>query len=134
MAFQIINDYKYEKTDRDNLIIKAFVNYIILKLGIKTDNFKINLLPKINDQNITTGAYDRVDKVYARCEGRAIIDILRTIAHELVHMMQMERGDFTLDSKVQDVGGKIEDEANAVAGQLIKSFKNDYSCSWIYGI
>lgn len=134
MAFQIINDYKYEKTDRDNLIIKAFVNYIILKLGIKTDNFKIVLLPKTNNQNITTGAYDRVDNIYARCEGRAIIDILRTIAHELIHMMQMERGDFTLDSKVQDVGGKIEDEANAVAGQLIKSFKNDYDCEWIYSI
>ncbi len=132
--FQIINDYKYEKSDRDNLIIKAFVNYCIKKLNIQNDHFNIMLLGKSNDQNITTGGYDRADNVYARCEDRAVIDVLRTIAHELVHMMQMERGDFTLDSEVQDVGGVIEDEANAVAGQLIKSFKNDYSCEWIYSI
>ena len=134
MGFEIINKITNDNEKRDNLLIKAFVNYCVVKLGIKSDNFKIILLGKINDQNITTGAYDRKDNIYARSEGRALIDILRTIAHELVHMLQMERGDFKMNQPVQDVGGNIEDEANAVAGQLIKSFKNDYDCTWIYSI
>jgi Zn-dependent peptidase ImmA (M78 family) len=51
-------------------------------------------------------------------------DILRSIAHELVHQMQHEEG--RIEYPVQDVGGEIEDEANAKAGSIVKSFiKND---------
>ncbi len=133
MGFNIDNQYKNNNEKRDNLLISAFVKYCILKLGIKGD-FNITLLPKINDSKITTGAYDRGSNIFARYEGRAIVDVLRTICHEMVHMKQMERGDFKLDTEVQDVGGKIEDEANAMAGELIKSFKNDYKCEWIYSL
>jgi len=45
---------------------------------------------------------------------------MRSVAHELVHHQQNERGD--LEGKISNVGGPIEDEANAVAGELLKKY------------
>ena len=45
---------------------------------------------------------------------------MRSVAHELVHHHQNEEGE--LKGKIQNVGGPIEDEANAVAGELLKKY------------
>ena len=69
----------------------------------------------------TTAAYSPSEKtcfVYAK--NRAIVDICRSIAHELTHMMQDENG--LLGMPIKDIGGFHEDQANAFAGQLIKLF------------
>ena len=69
----------------------------------------------------TTGAYHigkNIVKVYGK--NRALVDILRSIAHELTHLMQNENG--MLAGEIQDAGGSIEDEANAKAGELIKLY------------
>ncbi len=57
-------------------------------------------------------------KVYTK--DRALQDVMRSVAHELVHHHQNENGE--LEGKVQNVGGPIEDEANAVAGELLKKY------------
>ena len=57
-------------------------------------------------------------KVYGR--NRALADVLRSIAHELTHMMQDETG--LIQGPVQDAGGFHEDQANARAGEIIKLF------------
>jgi len=57
-------------------------------------------------------------RVYIKNRGAA--DVLRSIAHELVHHMQREQN--KLSNNVQDVGGDIENEANAKAGELVKKF------------
>jgi hypothetical protein len=46
---------------------------------------------------------------------------MRSIAHELVHHKQYEEGRLN-GPKPPDIGGEIEDEANAKAGQFIKMF------------
>ena len=75
----------------------------------------------------TTAAYDyskenKVVKVNAK--NRALVDVLRSIAHEMVHHKQWEDG--KLDGpKPPDIGGEIEDEANSKAGQFIKMFAKD---------
>ena len=51
---------------------------------------------------------------------RALVDVMRSLAHELVHHKQWESGE--LEVKPPDIGGKIEDEANAKAGQYIKMY------------
>ena len=61
---------------------------------------------------------NKVIRIYGK--GRALVDIMRSIAHELVHHRQWEQG--KLNERPPDIGGEIEDEANAVAGQLIKKF------------
>jgi hypothetical protein len=45
---------------------------------------------------------------------------MRSIAHELVHHKQYEQG--RLKVQPPDIGGEIEDEANAKAGQFIKMY------------
>jgi Zn-dependent peptidase ImmA (M78 family) len=47
-------------------------------------------------------------------------DILRTLAHELVHRKQEEDG--RLDINSGKTGSPIEDEANAMAGVLLRNF------------
>lgn len=71
----------------------------------------------------TTANYDytkenKIIKVNAK--GRALVDVMRSLAHEMVHHKQYEQG--RLKNKPQDIGGEIEDEANAKAGQYIKMF------------
>ena len=53
-------------------------------------------------------------------KNRALVDIMRSLAHELVHHKQYEEG--RLKVKPPDIGGEIEDEANAKAGQFIKMY------------
>ena len=110
-----LSDDKKEK-------LNEFVKFVKKELGIKT-------LPTISVQATrnglkTTANYDyrqeeKVVRVYGK--NRALVDIMRSIAHELVHHKQFEDG--RLDGpKPPDIGGEIEDEANAKAGQFIKMF------------
>jgi len=48
---------------------------------------------------------------------------MRSIAHEMVHHKQFEQG--RLKVQPPDIGGEIEDEANAKAGQYIKMFSKE---------
>jgi hypothetical protein len=71
----------------------------------------------------TTAAYNYSNEekfVKINVKNRALVDILRSIAHEMVHHKQFEDG--RLKIKPADIGGDIEDEANAKAGQYIKIF------------
>jgi hypothetical protein len=72
---------------------------------------------------MVTTAYYNLDgfvKVYVK--DRAIIDVCRSIAHELVHHKQ------NIEDRLNDVqadgedGSPIENEANAVAGIIIRKY------------
>lgn len=72
---------------------------------------------------VTTASYDYSNEekfVKINVKNRALVDILRSIAHEMVHHKQFEEG--RLKIKPADIGGDIEDEANAKSGQFIKLF------------
>lgn len=102
--------------------LTEFVKFVKKELGIK-DMPEI-LVKATRDGLKTTANYDyrqekKVVKVYGN--NRALVDVMRSIAHELVHHKQFEDG--RLDGpKPPDIGGEIEDEANAKAGQFIKMF------------
>lgn len=71
----------------------------------------------------TTAHYDysKENKIIRiNAKNRALVDVMRSIAHEMVHHKQYEQG--RLEVKPPDIGGEIEDEANAKAGQYIKMF------------
>jgi len=57
-------------------------------------------------------------KVY--CKNRSLADCLRSIAHEMTHMMQDQFG--LIKGQIRDAGGFHEDQANAKAGEIIKLF------------
>lgn len=100
--------------------IKDFVRYAKAELGIET-------LPKIrlvNDQKFATshhsfGVYrpESVElNVYVR--NRNTADVLRTLAHELVHHRQNELG-MEMDGSS---GSEIENQANSIAGVLMRNY------------
>ena len=83
--------------------------------------FKVNLVTQRDDDLRTYAYYNPQNgdvKVY--CKDRGLADVLRSIAHELIHHQQNQMG--KLEEPTQDIGGEIEDEANSVAGQLVKKF------------
>ena len=110
-----LNDQQKEK-------LTEFIKFVKGELKLKST-------PKVVVQNgrkelKTTANYDytqseKIIKVNAK--NRMLVDVMRSVAHELVHHKQYEDG--RLDGpKPPDIGGEIEDEANAKAGQLIKMF------------
>ena len=114
------------------LLAGDFINFCANMLPIKS-GFSIYIISNRDKHEIqTTAAYHRgknIIKVYGK--NRAIVDILRSIAHELTHLKQDEKGE--LSGIIQDAGGHIEDEANAKAGELIKLFaKSSHDRKSIY--
>lgn len=119
------NFYKINEDliQENNDIILEFIDFATKHLGLSSK-------PKVDLQNerdgITTTAsfYPITREIKVYCNGRHLVDILRSIAHEMVHLQQLDQERFEIGAK--DIGGKQEDEANAVAGQLIKKFAEQY--------
>jgi Zn-dependent peptidase ImmA (M78 family) len=109
-----LNDDKKDK-------ITEFVKFV-------RDELQLEKCPTIILQNgrgeLKTTAnynYSNDNKVIrVNSKNRALVDVLRSIAHEMVHHKQFEEG--RLKIKPVDIGGDIEDEANAKSGQFIKMF------------
>ncbi len=102
-------------------MLDHFLTFCQNKLGYSTP-VQVQLVDN-RDEIKTLASYNLQNnevKVYSK--NRALADILRSVAHELVHHKQLEDGRIDLNNPPQDIGGEIEDEANAVAGQLIKEF------------
>ncbi len=111
---KFLSDKKKEK-------LTEFAKFVKSELGIKK-------MPTISIQNgrkelKTTASYDYTKEnkiVKINAKNRALVDVMRSLAHELVHHKEWEYG--RLKVRPPDVGGIIEDEANAKAGQYIKMF------------
>jgi Zn-dependent peptidase ImmA (M78 family) len=109
-----LNDDKKKK-------LNDFVKFVKTELSIEK-------MPTISVQNgrgelKTTANYDYTKEnkiIKINGKNRALVDIMRSVAHELVHHKQYEQG--RLETKPPDIGGEIEDEANAKAGQYIKMY------------
>jgi len=102
------------------LIVSKFLKFVNEELQIDKP-FKLKLATKRDDDLKTYAYYNKNNgdmKVYAA--NRGVADVLRSIAHELVHHCQNCKNQLNVPHP--DVGGQIEDEANAVAGQLVKKF------------
>ncbi len=84
--------------------------------------FKIYVVSKREPYGISTTAAYHVDqnKCFIYGKDRALPDVMRSIAHEMTHMMQDQTG--LLVGNIRDAGGFHEDQANARAGELIKRF------------
>lgn len=69
----------------------------------------------------TFGAFEPGTKeITVYIKNRNLADICRTLAHELVHKRQHELG--TLDSQSGETGSEIENEANELAGVIMRSY------------
>jgi len=112
-------------TSKEKIALYKFIKYAVNELNI-TLKFKLKLSNSRAGFK-TYAYYDPNEKVVAVYIGkRAIGDVMRSVAHELVHHKQIQTGEVKAGQKVQDIGGKIEDDANAIAGQLIKKYGYDH--------
>lgn len=77
--------------------------------------------PKVTEKNQSFGKYTNDDKVIrVVLRNRHPLDVMRTLAHELVHYKQDTEGRIRPDSGA--TGSPIEDEANALAGRIMRRF------------
>jgi hypothetical protein len=111
-------------TDDNKEKLTAFVKFVKEQLGLK--NVPTISIKGNRDGLKTTANYDytkenKIIKVYGK--NRALVDIMRSVAHEMVHHKQFEDG--RLEKRPPDIGGEIEDEANAKAGQYIKLYAKE---------
>jgi hypothetical protein len=126
--------FEVETDNVRKVIIKDFCNFCKAKLGIK-EMPVIRLVSK-KTSDMSTGSYvPSQNRVNVLAAHRALLDILRSIGHELVHRMQDEtgtlagigqQGDRGANDKT-DVGSWFEDEANAKGGALVKEFSRTYN-------
>ena len=115
-----ISDDLNLSTDQVRLLAE-FIVFCEKMLPIK-NGYAIKVVGQRDPYGISTTAAYMIGgnecRVYAK--NRALVDVMRSVAHEMVHMMQDEQGLIT--GPVQDAGGFHEDQANAKAGELIKLF------------
>lgn len=119
---QLLRERLLTKEDMDIRDVADFVNFAKEFLGI-TDDVKVELAFERTPDLRTTAYYSNGDKrlkVYVK--NRAIIDVCRSIAHELVHHKQNLEGRITNNELDGSDGSEIENEANAVAGVIIRKW------------
>jgi len=101
--------------------VSDFVNFAKEYLDI-TDGITVELAFQRTPDLVTTAYYDLSGFVKVYVKDRAIIDVCRSIAHELVHHKQNIEGRLNnVQADGQD-GSPIENEANAVAGVIIRKY------------
>lgn len=118
---QLLRERLLTKADIDVRTVSDFINFAKQELSIE-DDIKIELAYERTPDLKTTAYYslDGLVKVYVK--DRAIIDVCRSIAHELVHHKQNLEGRLIDAGKDGEDGSPIENEANAVAGVLIRKY------------
>ena len=113
----------FESTDTSDLLemLKKF-------LPIVQDQLQLKSFPKIkpvlrldHGQHPSFGMYvNETNTIELAISDRHPVDILRTLAHELVHCKQREDNRLKPDSG--ETGSDEENEANAVAGVIMRNF------------
>ncbi|MDA3779940.1 MAG: hypothetical protein PF487_06960 [Bacteroidales bacterium] len=107
--------------EKKNEIIDKFIDEVCEYLGIDNDNIEISYKPNeavemssFGKNTPTTG----IIRVVAL--NRNLADVLRTLAHELVHRKQEKEG--KLYAGAGDDGTDIENEANSEAALIMRRF------------
>ena len=108
----------------DEEILKDFIGFCVKELKIKQmPTIKLRKDPQWPVIHSTFGRYIN-DKhlLEVAWGGRHIMDILRTVAHELTHRHQHERDGAKMDNTAGETGSPWENEANARAGILMRDY------------
>jgi hypothetical protein len=115
------------KDDEKLILIKDFLKYCYTNLGIQTSpKLTLTKSKKYAQERRSFGEYNPSDKsIIVYIGKRNLADIFRTLAHELVHHKQNEMGELTQTSG--ETGSEHENEANAMAGVLLRDYGKTHS-------
>ena len=108
--------------DKKSEVVRNFMEFA-------GDRLNLNELPKVNlsfnetdaQKNSSFGNYSpETHEIFVVAANRNLGDILRTLAHELVHYKQDNEGKLKPNSG--ETGSVEENEANSLAGVLMREF------------
>ena len=105
----------------NKVLMGKFIDFVSEYLEITTP---VNIRLTNDREDITTTAYyDLFNyKICVYVKDRAIMDVMRSLAHEMVHHKQNEDGKLSGNAEDGSDGSPIENEANAVAGVIMRLF------------
>ena len=113
-------EYRMDESQDLPHVLQRFADFACTKLGIeKTPRIRIRRDPQWSKINSTFGRYNPDDhSIELATAGRHIIDVLRTLAHEMTHARQNEIVELPTDAG--ETGSSYEDSANAMAGRIMR--------------
>lgn len=117
----IVHHYDKDVSKNKRKVIDNFLKFLYQEYPVNND-VNIHFMSHRSGE-MTTGSRSQDNVIKVLTKNRITRDILRTIGHEWIHeyqrtILSRERG--------PDIGGKNEDEANALAGSLIKKFEKKF--------
>ena len=111
-------------TPTDEETLKDFIRFCVNELKIESMPIvKLRKDPQWSVRNKTFGRYINDEHLLEVSWGqRHIMDVLRTVAHELTHKHQHERDGDRMGPDAGETGSPWENEANARAGVLMRDY------------
>lgn len=107
-------------------IVQKFIMFACEELGIKKcPHVALNRREDFGPKYKSFGYFDLGEnKIVVASSNRNLADILRTLAHEMVHYKQKQNDEISLDNATEAGadGSEIENEANSKAGVLLRKF------------
>ena len=103
-------------------LVKQFTKFCQSELNTSSaPKIKIKRDPEWSRRNNTFGRFDSAsNEIVISVADRHPVDVMRTLAHELVHLHQNSISE--LPPGAGETGSEWEDEANAVAGRIMRDF------------
>jgi hypothetical protein len=107
---------------KDTDILKSFAQYVSSELDLaKMPRIIVKRRPEWAEQNGSFGQYvPELNELTLSLHGRHIVDVLRTLAHELTHAHQQQTTG--IPDNGGDTGSEFENQANARAGEFMRHF------------
>ena len=102
--------------------LEQFARWACDKLGIEdSGNIEYGTDVDAVRERHTFGSTISSGAIWVHIKNRNLADIMRTLCHELVHRRQFEVGTAT-DDMDEEQRQRIEDEANAIAGRMMRGY------------
>jgi pyrimidine deaminase RibD-like protein len=116
-----------ESVDTDHLkkILHRFYTSCVDKLELANPpKLRLETTPEWSQENGSFGQYDSdTNTLILATAGRHVLDILRTMAHEMTHRQQDETNPLPIDAG--ETGSPWEDQANAMAGRIMRDWAEE---------
>ena len=109
--------------DEKSNIIDNFIEFVDKKIGLHGNYPKLDVIYREGEASKRKsfgGYYPELEKIDLIATKRNLADVLRTLAHELVHHKQNIDG--RLEDNSGDTGSEIENEANSLAGIILREY------------
>jgi putative chitinase len=111
----------------DQNLVHEFIQHTAMELGIDPmPEIVLHTNPEWSTNNHSFGRYDpESHTLNVSLPNRHVLDVLRTVAHELVHCSQnQQHGELPADAG--ETGSRWENDANARAGIIMRDWANTH--------